>query len=163
MFQIREAVGGSQIFFKIGPLKNFANFTGKHLCWSPFFNIVAGLKRSVTFLKRDSNPGVFWEICEVFKNTFFYRTPPVAASETKDVFNFQCFCYDYVAFCLNHVALQIKVLVFLGPQLSALRPQNKNFKKISYVIFAVIIVIIRHQKLCFLSMLRRSRAWLSNL
>ena len=31
-----------------------------------------------------SNTGVFlwnWNSCEVFKNTFFYRTPPVAASE----------------------------------------------------------------------------------
>ena len=27
----------SQMFFKIGVLKNFANFTGKHLCWSLFF------------------------------------------------------------------------------------------------------------------------------
>ena len=28
----------SQMFCKIGVLKNFANFTGKHLCWSLFFN-----------------------------------------------------------------------------------------------------------------------------
>ena len=26
----------SQMFFKIGVLKNFAMFTGKHPCWSPF-------------------------------------------------------------------------------------------------------------------------------
>ena len=26
----------SQMFFKIGALKNFAMFTGKHLCWSLF-------------------------------------------------------------------------------------------------------------------------------
>ena len=26
----------SQIFFKIGVLKHFANFTRKHLCWSLF-------------------------------------------------------------------------------------------------------------------------------
>ena len=32
MFQIREAVGRSQMFFKIGALKNFTNFTGKQLC-----------------------------------------------------------------------------------------------------------------------------------
>ena len=32
MFQIREAVCRSQMFFKIGALKNFANFTGKQLC-----------------------------------------------------------------------------------------------------------------------------------
>ena len=28
---------GSQIFFKIGALKNFANSTGKDLCWRHFF------------------------------------------------------------------------------------------------------------------------------
>ena len=38
-----------------GVLRNFAKFTGKHLCQSLFFNKVAGL-------------------------TFSYRTPPVAAS-----------------------------------------------------------------------------------
>ena len=26
----------SQMLFKIGVFKNFANFTGKHLCWSLF-------------------------------------------------------------------------------------------------------------------------------
>ena len=26
----------AQMFFKIGVLKRFANFTGKHLCWSLF-------------------------------------------------------------------------------------------------------------------------------
>ena len=30
----------SQMFFKIGFLKNLGNFTGKHLCWSLFFNKV---------------------------------------------------------------------------------------------------------------------------
>ena len=29
-----------QMFFKIGVLKNFAKFTGKHLCWSLFFDKV---------------------------------------------------------------------------------------------------------------------------
>ena len=28
------------MFFKILVLKNFANFTGKHLCWSLFFNFI---------------------------------------------------------------------------------------------------------------------------
>ena len=30
-----------EVLFKKGVLKNFANFTGKHLCWSLFFNKVA--------------------------------------------------------------------------------------------------------------------------
>ena len=52
-------------------LKNFAKFTGKHMCQSLFFNKVAGLRT----LRGD--PG----FCEISKNTFFYRKPPVAASE----------------------------------------------------------------------------------
>ena len=31
----KAEVSGSQIFFKIGVLKNFILFTRKHLCWSP--------------------------------------------------------------------------------------------------------------------------------
>ena len=38
----------SQMFFKIGVLKNFAVFTGKYLCWSLLYNKVAGLKDSYT-------------------------------------------------------------------------------------------------------------------
>ena len=34
-----------------GFIKNFTKFTGKHLCQSPFFNKVAGL-RSATLLKK---------------------------------------------------------------------------------------------------------------
>ena len=49
----------SQMFFKVGVLKNFAIFTGKHLKAGNYFptNIA-------TFLRTD----------------FFCRTPPVAAS-----------------------------------------------------------------------------------
>ena len=33
-----------EVFCKKGVLKNFAKFSGKHLCQSPFFNKVAGLR-----------------------------------------------------------------------------------------------------------------------
>ena len=46
------------IFFKIGVLKNFANFTRKYLCWS-FFLIKLQDQRSATLLKADSNTDVF--------------------------------------------------------------------------------------------------------
>ena len=36
------------IFFKTGVLNNFANFTGKHLCCSLFFNKDAGILRNRT-------------------------------------------------------------------------------------------------------------------
>ena len=56
-----------QMFFKTGVLKNFAIFTGKHLLES-LFNKEALLKRDTTC-----------EYCEIFKNSFFNRAPPVAA------------------------------------------------------------------------------------
>ena len=40
-----------EVFCKKGVLRNFAKFTGKHLCQSLFFNKVAGL-RSTTLLKK---------------------------------------------------------------------------------------------------------------
>ena len=46
------------VFFKKVILRNFAKFTGKHLCQSFFFNKVTGL-RPATLLKRDSGTGVF--------------------------------------------------------------------------------------------------------
>ena len=46
----------SQMYFKIGVLKNFAIFTGKHLFCSLY-------------------------LCEILRNTFFYRTTLLAASD----------------------------------------------------------------------------------
>ena len=46
------------VFCKKGVLRNFAEFIGKHLCQSLFFNKVSG-----------------WGFCEISKNSFSYRTP----------------------------------------------------------------------------------------
>ena len=83
-----------------GALKNFAKFTGKQQCQSIFFKKVTGLRTGVfwnfakftgkqqcqsTFfnkkLKETLAQVYFVEFCEISKNTFFYRTPLVAASE----------------------------------------------------------------------------------
>ena len=69
-----------EVFCKKGALKNFTTFTGKYLCQSLFFNKVAGL-RPATLLKRVPGTGVSRKFCEIFKNTYFCRTPPVAAFE----------------------------------------------------------------------------------
>ena len=48
-----------EIFCKKGVLKNFAKFTGKHLCQSFFFN-------------KETMAQVFsWESCEISKSVFF--------------------------------------------------------------------------------------------
>ena len=46
------------MFFKIDVLKDFANVNRKAPVLGPLFNKIAGLRPS-TFLKRDSNIGVF--------------------------------------------------------------------------------------------------------
>ena len=39
------------VFCKKGVLRNFSKFTGKHLCRSPFFNEVAGLRPAILLKK----------------------------------------------------------------------------------------------------------------
>ena len=67
----------SQIFFKIGVLKNFAKFTRKQPCWSLFLITLQAWKPA-TLLKGDSNTGVFLWIWRIFKKSCFYRIPLVA-------------------------------------------------------------------------------------
>ena len=87
-----------QIFFKIGGLRNFANFTGKHL-FSSLFLIKLQIWRLANLLRRDSNTCALrkklqkqslqrrcfpLKFCKNFKDTF-YRTPPVATFGTKRI------------------------------------------------------------------------------
>ena len=66
-----------QMFFKISVLKNFAIFTGKHLCWSYF---LIELQRPAILLKRDSNTVSFCEYCEIFKDAYFEEHMQTVAS-----------------------------------------------------------------------------------
>ena len=54
----------SQVFFKRGVLKSFANFTGKQMCWSLVFNKVSGLKTFLSFpdhvFLQNTSGGCFW-------------------------------------------------------------------------------------------------------
>ena len=54
---------------KKGILRNFAKFTGKHLCQSPLFNKVAGLRDAPLFKKRP------WHKCFPVNLVKFLRTP----------------------------------------------------------------------------------------
>ena len=46
-----EAATEGVLSKKMFLIKNFANFTGKHLCLSPFFNKVAGIQ-ACNFIKK---------------------------------------------------------------------------------------------------------------
>ena len=69
----------SQMVFKIGLLKNFAIFTGIHLCWGHFL-IKLQVLRPATLFKKTPTQVLSCEYCEIFKNSFFYRTRLVATS-----------------------------------------------------------------------------------
>ena len=74
--------GGSrpEVFFKKGVRRNFAKFTGKHVCQILF------LFEACDLIKKETLTQVFpYEFCEISKNTFSYRTPPVAASELRNI------------------------------------------------------------------------------
>ena len=66
------------MFFKIGVLKNFVNFTIKQLCWN-FFLIKLKALSPATLLKKTLAQVFSSKICEILKNTFFYSTPWLAA------------------------------------------------------------------------------------
>ena len=51
-----------EAFFKNGVLKNFTKLPGKGL-------------RPATLIKRDFSSGASCEFCEIFKNTYVYKTP----------------------------------------------------------------------------------------
>ena len=69
-----------EVFCKKDVLRNFAKFKGKHLCQSPFFNKVAGLKPPTLLKKRPWHRCFPVNLAKFAKNTCFYRTSPVAAS-----------------------------------------------------------------------------------
>ena len=61
-----------EVLLKKGVLKNFAQFTGKHLCQRLFFNKVASL-RSTTLLKKNHWHRCFPVNCAKFTRTAFVQ------------------------------------------------------------------------------------------
>ena len=67
-----------EVFCKKGSLRNFAKFTGKHLCQGLLIKFQAS---ACNFIKKETVAQVFCcEFYETSKNTFCYRTSLVAAS-----------------------------------------------------------------------------------
>ena len=83
-------------------LRNFAKFTGKHLCQSPFFNIVAG-PRACNFVKKETLAQVlFCEFCEISKNNFFTEHLWATASEPISICSVSVlYSYQFFVSCKN--------------------------------------------------------------
>ena len=57
------------MFFKIGAQNSFANFTGKHLCWSLFLKNLQA--EGLQLYQKETPAQVFFsKVYEIFKNTF---------------------------------------------------------------------------------------------
>ena len=68
-----------EVFCKKSVLKIFENVTGKHFARVSF--LIKLQAEHVTLLKKTLAQVFSCEFCDIFKNTVFFKTPPVAASE----------------------------------------------------------------------------------
>ena len=72
-------------FVKIGVLRNFAKFTGKHLFGGSF--LIKLQPGACDFIKKDSVAQVFsCKFCDISKNTLFLEHLRTTASAVKKVF-----------------------------------------------------------------------------
>ena len=112
------------MFCKKDVLRNSTKFTGEHLCQNLFFNKVAETLAQVFSC----------EFCQISKNTFLHKTPPMAASGkiTKDsrVFHpciFKMFgLFDRIVFVLSHSCFE--------------KYSSLNYVKKLVVIISVIVI-----------------------
>ena len=67
-----------QVFYKVGDLKYFTKFTGKHQRRSLFSEVVGRRPQAYYFIKKQTLAQV--EICKILKNTFFIEQLRTTAS-----------------------------------------------------------------------------------
>ena len=65
--KFRKSIMDWRCSVKKTALKNFAKFTGKHLCWSIFFNKNAGLQ-ACNFIQKRLKQGCFPDNIPILKN-----------------------------------------------------------------------------------------------
>ena len=95
-------------------LRNFAIFTGKHLCQSLFFNKVAGLRHEAcNFVKKKTLAQVLsCEFCEISKNTFFTEHLRATASGSHSFICYHSFVYGFKHSCIYLVQQIISISSF---------------------------------------------------
>ena len=75
----RQKTFSTQMFFKIGALKISQTWQENICVWVSFWKCCS--LEALQYYQKETPTLVFsCEVCEIFKDTFFYRTPPVAAS-----------------------------------------------------------------------------------
>ena len=125
------------MFFKIGVIKNFANFTGKHLRWSLFLN---KLQACLQLFKKETPAQVFsCEICEIFKDIFCYRTPTVAVSERRVLVTCKSLLVKMFLSLLTFTCSKLTTETLEEGVKYGLKVNNKNTKTTSLTLFEVML------------------------
>ena len=73
-------------FVRKGVFRNFAKFTGKHLCQSLLFNKIAGLKPATLSKMRLQHRYFSADIAKILRTAFFYGISPMVGSEDQNHF-----------------------------------------------------------------------------
>ena len=89
------------MLYKKGVTKTCAKFIGKYVCESLFFNKVIALSPATLFKKETSTQEFSCEVREIYKNTFFYKTPLLADSVW-------FFCFSKIALLRARILNTIK-------------------------------------------------------
>ena len=124
-----------------------SQYSQEKTCVEVFFNKVPGFPPS-NFIKKDSNYCEYWEI---FKNSFFYRTSPVTASEFIYLIINMTHLYRYAFFVINFV-----VILFQSPVTNRDRPHLWSHVICGHMWFAVTCHLPSHV-IAIISSCRRSR------
>ena len=86
---IFKKFNSQEVFCKTGVLKNFAKFTGEHLCWGLFFNNATGLSPA-TLLKRTLRHGCFpANLAEFLRIHFLQNIGATASKDSLVISNFK--------------------------------------------------------------------------
>ena len=92
-----------EVFYKNSFLKNFAKFTGKHLCPGLFFSKVA-----YNFIEKKTLAQVFFcEFCEILKNNFVTEHLCMTAPPKRSFINVQ-----YYHICKTDAVLQFGKIAY---------------------------------------------------
>ena len=95
-----------EVSVRKGVLRNFAKFTGKHLCQSLFFNKVAGLSPQNTFLQNNSGRLLLFV---VHNAKYHWRLVPFGRS-----FDDDCIIFSKRADHIRHVKTILKKFTKFG-------------------------------------------------
>ena len=127
------------MFHRKGVLKNFVNFTGKHVCQS-----LSCRREAWNFIKKEALAQLLsCEICEIYKSTFFIQHLRTTASDTKPtstiatteflskIRNRKKISNEHFKFCEAKISLD-EIIKFINSETNNKYPCNDSLSTVFY-------------------------------